>query len=162
MVQLEIAQTTLEKLIQAGRRTEMFQAWAHLVGEMPPVNNAELVRRTEYGDAHFGSLGDAHACFKGVQRRYDDDDNGTDIYVYVIRTGFTVRWRPDMRTMVGFHPAPEGALLTVQAKPRGALHGCQVGVWGAVVKWEFVNADPERTEYPDGFDTRYDTLVWQR
>lgn len=140
----------------------MFQAWAHLVGEMPPVNNAELVRRAEYPDAHFGCLSEAHACFKGVQRRYDDDDNGTDIYVYIIRTGHTVRWQSDMRTTVGFFPAPEGALLTVQAKPSVALQGCQEGIWGAVVKWEFVNADAERTEYPDGFSARYDTLVWQR
>lgn len=162
LIKLAISESTISKLIVAGRRTDIFQAWAHLVGEMPPVNNAELVRRTDHPEAKIISLADAHACFKGVKRRYDQDDDGCDIYVYVIKTPHTVRWRSDMQTVAGVYPSPDGTLLTVQVRSCTALQECRDGIWGVIAKWEFVNADRERTEYPEGFDERYDELVWHR
>lgn len=161
-VDLAISAATVGKLIEARRRTDIFQAWAHLVGEMPPINNADLVRKTDYPEATITCLKDAHACFKGVKRRYDDDDDGKEIYVYVISTEYTVRWQSDMRCVMGIFPAPDTTVLTVQVKPRESLQDCQEGIWGAIVKWEFVNADRERTEFPDGCDDRYDELVWHR
>jgi hypothetical protein len=161
-VSLQIMDSTISKLVQAGRRTEIFQAWVHLVGEMPPINNAELVRKTDCPDAHFGRLAEAHACFRGVNRRYDHDDNGSEVYVYVIRTGHTVRWKSDLRCVAAYYPAPPNVLLTVQAKPIKALQDCEKDVWGGLVKWEFVNADAERHEFPAEFTSRYDELVWQR
>lgn len=162
VIKLAVSQSTIEKLVVARRRTDIFQAWAHLVGEMPPVNNAELVRRTEHGDCKISSLAESHACFKGVHRRYDQDDNGSDVYIYVIDTPYTVRWQSDLRTVAGIYPTPDGALLTVQVRSRAALHDCQEGIWGGITKWEFVNACKERTEYPEGFDNRYGKLVWHR
>lgn len=160
IIELEISKSTISKLVTARRRTDLFQAWAHLAGEMPPVNNAELVRRTDYPDAEFRSLQDAHACFKGVKRQYDHDDYGGDIYVFVINTPFTVRWEPKMHTVVGYHPAPDGTLLTVQVRQRSTLHECSPGLWGAIAKWEFVNADRDQVGYPEGYDKRYDKLAW--
>lgn len=162
LVQLEIAPSTIKKLIEANRRTDLFQAWAHLVGEMPPVNNAELVRITEHANDPIAAIGDAHACYRGVKRRYDEDDDGRDVYVYIISTAYTVRWQRSLKCAVAIHPSTEGTVLTVQAKPRQALQGCQEGIWGAIVKWEFVHAARERTDFPDGFDERYEALVWHR
>ena len=134
----------------------------HIVGEAPPVNNAELVRRTDFPNAKFGCLADAHACFKGVKRRYDDDDNGNDIFVYVVQTDYTVRFKTDMRSVASYFPAPDGALLTVQAKPKAALQDCRFDVWGAIVKWEFVKSDAEQKLFPEDFGNRYDEMVWHR
>jgi hypothetical protein len=161
-VNFKIAQSTISKLFEARRKAEIFQAWVHLVGEMPPVNNAELVRRTEFPDAHFGNVSEAHACFRGVKRRYDHDDNGSEVYVYIIKTGYTVRCKPDMRSFAAYYPSPQNVLLTVQAKPRRALQDCGEDVWGGLVKWEFVNADEANPEFPAEFTSRYDALVWQR
>ena len=162
MIQLQISPSTVQKLIQARRATEMFQAWEHLVGETPPVHNGDLQRKTDFSEAQTSCLLDAHACFKGVNRRYDNDENGGEVYVYIINTAYTVRCRPSMRGSVAYFRSPDSALLTVQAKPRSALHDCQDDIWGGIVKWEFVNADKERTEFPVGFDARYDMLVWPR
>jgi hypothetical protein len=161
-VQLIVSPSTIERFVSARRITDLFQAWAHLVGEMPPVNNAELVRRTEHPNDRIAALCDAHACFKGVKRRYDQDDDGKEIYVYVIATPYTVRWQSSLCTVAGVFPATDATVLTVQVKPRSALQDCDEGIWGAIVKWEFVNADRERPDLPDGFDERYDMLVWQR
>jgi hypothetical protein len=161
-VQLEIAPSTIKKLIEGKRRTDLFQMWAHLVGEMPPVNNAKLVQIAEHSDEPIIALADAHACFKGVKRRYDQDEDGREIYIYVISTPYTVRWQSSMRTTVGIFPSTGGTVLTVQVKPRQALHGCQEGIWGAIVKWEFVHACRERTDLPDGYGERYEASVWHR
>lgn len=161
-VLLSVSQATVEKLVAAHRRTDIFQAWAHLVGEMPPVNNAELVRRAEHPNNDIVSIANAHACFKGVHRRYDQDDDGSDVYIYIIKTPYTVRMQANMRTAAGIYPSPDNTLLTVLARPRAALHDCQVGIWGGISKWEFVNACRERPEFPDGFDERYGELVWHR
>lgn len=161
-VKLMVSPSTVEKFVGTRRFTDIFQAWAHLVGEMPPVNNAELIRRTEHQNDTIVALCDAHACFKGVKRRYDQDDDGKEIYVYVIATPFTVRWQRSMVTAAGVYASPDSTLLTVQVKPRLALQECDESLWGAIVKWEFVDADQERPDFPQRYDTRYDALVWQR
>lgn len=161
-VNLMVSPSSIDKFVQAHRLTDIFQAWAHLVGEMPPVNNAELVRRAEHPNDTILALRDAHACFKGVKRRYDQDDDGKEIYVYVIATPFTVRRQSSMATAAGVFPAPDSTVLTVQVKPRLALHDCDESLWGAIVKWEFVDADKERPDFPNRYGTRYDSLVWQR
>lgn len=161
-VKLLISPSSVEKFADAHRLSELFQAWAHLVGEMPPVNNAELIRRTEHAGETIATVRDAHACFKGVKRRYDQDDDGKEIFVYVISTPFTVRWQRSLATLAGVYAAPDRTVLTVQVKPRTALHDCDESLWGAIVKWEFVDADKERPDFPDRYGTRYDTLVWPR
>ncbi|MEY2928375.1 MAG: hypothetical protein RL367_2852 [Pseudomonadota bacterium] len=67
-----------------------------------------------------------------------------------------------MRTVAAIFPVPDNTVFTVQVKEAMGLQDCQEDVWGLVTKWEFVNADQGRTEFPDGFDERYDALVWQR
>lgn len=161
-VLLAVSKSTVDKLVVARRRTDLFMGWAHLVGEMPPVNNAELVRRADHPTSAIRSIADTHACFKGVNRPYDQDGTGKDIYVFIISSPHTVRWQSDMRTVCGIHPTPDGTLLTVQVRKGTSLQECAPGIWGVIAKWEFVNADRERTEYPEGFDERYGSLLWHR
>jgi hypothetical protein len=161
-IKLEIATSTIEKLVVAKRRTQLFEAWAHLVGDMPPVNNAELVRRTEYNHASFATIRDAFACFQGVRRRYADNDVGSNVYVFVISTAYTVRWQSDMRCVANIVKATAGTVLTVQAKKADSLQGCSESVWGAITKWEFINADREQPGFPDSYGDRYDRLLWQK
>lgn len=47
-IDLAISVSTIAKMSAALRRTQIFEAWGHLVGEMPPINNAELMRRTKH------------------------------------------------------------------------------------------------------------------
>ena len=39
-IDVVISPTTIAEYAKSNRRVPLFQAWAHLVGEMPPVNNA--------------------------------------------------------------------------------------------------------------------------
>ena len=127
---------------------------------MPPINNAELVRRTEHPNDTIADIRSAHACFQGVQRRYDQDDSGSDVYVYVINSAYTVRWQSNMRTCAGIYPTTAGTVLTVQVRSATSLHPCQEGIWGTITKWEFISADRDRPEFPEEYDRRYDGLIW--
>ena len=159
-VELQVSGSTTEKLVQARRATDMFQAWAHLVGETPPVNNADLIRKTQHPNIEIACLRAAHACFKGVNRRYDGDDTGGEIYVYVIKTDYTVRWQSSLTTTVGFFSSPPNTLLTVQVRFNDSLQADDKGISGEIVKWEFVKADESEKNFPTGFGDRYDTLLW--
>lgn len=162
LITLKISDSTIEKLVIARRRSDLFEAWAHLVGEMPPVNNAELVRRTEHPNALIATLREAKLCFKGVKRPYDNDDDGACIYVYVIPTDYTVRWQNEMRTVAGVFPVPAGTVLTVHVRQTATLQVGEEGIWGIITKREFINADREQNAFPDGYGDRYDELLWQK
>lgn len=159
-IMLAVSDDTVQRIIKAGRRTELCAGWAHIVGQMPPVNNAELIRRTDYSDVVIRSLSDADACFAGVQRRYDQENDGRSVYVYSIRSPHTVRWAPTMRSVIDVFPSVQGTVITVQVRSVDSLQCETAGVWGTITKWEVVNADRERPELPEGYAERYDSLLW--
>jgi hypothetical protein len=161
MVELEISDGTLEKIIRAQLRVPLFQCWAHLVGEIPPVNNGFKLLVDNPG-CEPAALRDACACFKGVRRPYGNEDYGDDVFVYVISTRYTVTWRPDMACVAEIVEAPEGTVMTVQVRPASALQPQDSSVWGVITKWEFVGASTEHPDLPDYFDERYNERLWPR
>src|SRR5947209_5073483 len=64
-VRLEISATTIQKIVQAGLKVPIFQAWAHLVGELPPVNNVFKLR-VEHPGARIRTIAEASTIFRGV------------------------------------------------------------------------------------------------
>lgn len=161
-IDLAISVSTIAKMSAALRRTQIFEAWGHLVGEMPPINNAELMRRTKHPEKKIMTLADAHACFRGVNRQYDHDDNGGDVFVYVISTPHTLRWTNAMVCHVDVVEAPTDTLLTVQVRSSESLQPNCDNVWGTITKWEFIGADTENGKFPRNFETRYNELLWSK
>lgn len=160
-VMLEISSKTLTKILDAHLRVALFQAWGHLVGELPPVPNSHKMI-AEHPQRKVVSIKDAHACFRGVRRPYGGADAGQDVYVYVIATPDTICWRSSLACVADIIPAPEGTLMTVQVRPASALQPTQAGVWGTITKWEFVGACPEQPQFPRDHTQRYDELLWAR
>jgi len=158
-VDLEISSSTIQKFAKVGRKTPIFEAWAHLVGEMPPINNA-MYLPSQRPAARLGILKNAHACFKGVRRPYGDQDRGSEIYVYVISTSHTIRWVSAMDCVADLVDAPGGKLLTVQVCHSSSLQPSVESVWATITKWEFVDACAEQPRFPDAHKERYDELLW--
>lgn len=154
-ITLEISASTLAKIVQSHRHTQMFEAWAHLVGEFPPVNNA-FKAQLENAGKELRSLRESAVCFKGVRRPVDSDDSGADVHVYSFSTPFTVRWKPDMACVAAVMPAPEGTVMTVLVRPAASLQPVNPEVWGVITKWEFVGACPEHPDLPRDYTERYD------
>jgi hypothetical protein len=158
-VSLEISPKTLKKLIDAHLRVALFQGWAHVVGELPPVPNWHKMV-AEHPHRRLGSLKDAHACFRGVHRPYGPENDGETVFVYVIATPDTVGWVSSLACVADIIPAPEGTLMTVQVRGASALQPNHGGVWGTITKWEFVRADPEQPLLPNDFANRYGEQLW--
>lgn len=161
-VQLIVSKTTIAEFAKAHRRTPLFEAWVHLVGEMPPVNNAYHYPQTIFPNAVIRSLKDAHACFKGVKRPLNQEDDGEEVCVYVIATPQTVRWKSDMACVAAIVDCPTNAVFTVHVRSAASLQMGVSDVWGAITKWEFVNADAERPTLPENYTERYGELLWER
>jgi hypothetical protein len=68
-----------------GRRTPIFQVWAHLVGQLPPINN---IGRLAHGPLPptACTLKDSVACFQGLQRPHDKEPYGNSVLIYVLNT----------------------------------------------------------------------------
>jgi hypothetical protein len=155
-----ISPTTIEQLAKGYRRTTIFEAWAHLVGEMPPVNNAYHYPRAQKPEAVLRTIRDAHACFRGLHRPCDKEDDGEDTLVYVLETPQTVRWTADMACVVELVDVPDKTVLTIHVREAARLQIPVEGVWGAITKWEFVNADAEQPSLPIDHNTRYGRRLW--
>jgi hypothetical protein len=142
----------------------MLEAWAHLVGELPPIPNAFKMEAELYGQRPV-ALVDAHAIFKGVCRPYGSEDDGDEVLVYVISTEITVGWsEPNdrMACVATYKRAPRNAVLTVQVRPASALQLTVPGVSGTVTKWEFVGECTEHPGFPDDYEQRYNERLWPR
>lgn len=159
-ISLSISKATISKFVAAHRVTPVFEAWRHLVGEMPPINNAYHYLEINHPDAMFGDIAGAHACFKGVKRPYGLEDNGDGVYIYVISTSHTIRWMPDMACVADVKPSPSNTVLTVQVCCDDPLHKVSESVWGIITKWEFVSASAEHPGLPDAYADRYEELLW--
>lgn len=163
-IQLEISKSTWAKYIKAQLRLPILEAWAHLVGETPPVPNS-FKMALDAPNCVPTSLANACACFKGVRRPYGEEDAGDDVHVYVISTPFTVGWsdaKDRMACVAAIKPAPEGVVMTVQVRPSSALQPTNSDVWGTITKWEFVGACAEHPELPSDYNERYNERLWPR
>jgi len=159
-IDLIVSKSTIDKFAAAHRANPVFEAWRHLVDEMPPVNNAHHYLHHKHPQATFGTLASAHACFQGVKRPYEMEDGGENVCVYVISTDFTIGWAPDMACVVDVKAAPPATVLTVQVRPAHSLQPTPVGVWGVITKWEFVGASTEQPSLPRDYNNRYARLLW--
>lgn len=161
-IDLIVSPTTIQEYAKAQRKVPLLQVWSHLVGEMPPLNNAYHYPQSQYPDADIRSIQSAVACFKGVNRPLNKEDDGENVYVYVFTTPQTVIWKPGMACMVAIADSPPNTVFTVHVRSSDALQDAVGDVWGAITKWEFVGADAERPTLPKNYRERYGDTLWDR
>lgn len=156
-----ISGSTLHQLYRSGRRTSIWQAWAHLVGALPPIPNTALIRagvpRGSFGDSR-----DPVACFRGIQRPHRSEADGNSVLAYVFNPSHTLAWHSGLGCVAKVVKAPPGTVLVVYVDPRDSLHGSQEGLIGTVTGWEFIPTDPEVPTLPDKFGERYAEELWRR
>ena len=57
------------------------------------------------------------ACFKGVKRPLDGEDDGNSILTYVLNVPVSVEYNPDLVCVASSFLVPPGTCATVQVKP---------------------------------------------
>ena len=96
------------------RRSPIFQAWCHLAGSLPPINNISKVANSQPSPTTC-TLKDALACFQGVNRPYVDEPTGDSVFVYVLTPRVSIIYEPSMVCVAKAVRVPKHSVLTVQA-----------------------------------------------
>jgi hypothetical protein len=144
------------------RLSPIFQLWAHVVGDAPPINNISRISRLPVKPS-LTTLADSVACFRGVKRPYDDEKDGASILVYVLNPAVTLVRDADMVCLAKAAKVSPDVALTVQVKPikkadlqqgNDPLHD------GVVTRLEFVPGVGRGPVLPKRHEERYVTRLW--
>ncbi|MCE4224909.1 hypothetical protein HCU64_14190 [Methylobacterium sp. C25] len=143
------------------RRTPLFMVWAHLLGQLPPINNAAYAMRN--GDEPtFSTLREASACFRGIKRPHHTEDDGCSVIVYVLKPRATLQYSLEtaMVCPMAVVPVSETVVLTVQVRLAASLQEGVNGLDGIVTRIEPVIGKAPDHALPVGYDTRYAERCW--
>src|SRR4051794_35729205 len=134
-----VAEDYMYTLRSVHRLSPIFQMWAHVVGEPPPINNISRIDRLPVKPS-LTTLDDSVACFRGVKRPYTDEEEGSSILIYVLNPTVTLVRDTNMVCLAKAAKLGDVA-LTVQVRPlkeadlqpdRNPLHQ------GVITRLEFV------------------------
>jgi hypothetical protein len=175
-VGLEISPTYIRTLFVGKRLTQIFWIWAHVVGELPPINN---VSRLNFGPVTptLTTLRQSVACFRGVRRPYDDEEGGESVLVYVLNPMVSLDHEVSLVCLAKAVRVPSETCLTVQVKPTSALQVPKTAlnsdvtrrssgnadaetIHGVVTGLEFISGNGETPILPKRHAERYDLRLW--
>jgi hypothetical protein len=139
------------------RRSPIFWMWCHVVGELPPINNVERLRRASPTPS-LTTLHQAVACFRGLERPHDKEQDGASVVVYVLRPPISIEYEGDMVCMAKAKIVPADTVLTVQMCLTRDLQSDSKGIQGIITRVEFVTSDG--VGLPLGWQERYKTSLW--
>ncbi|TIV31405.1 MAG: hypothetical protein E5V90_07370 [Mesorhizobium sp.] len=156
---IAISPLMVEGTLAQNRRTPIYQAWTHVLGKLPPINNIGKVASAKPPPT-VTTLHDAVACFGGLQRPHDDEKDGASVLVYVLAPTISVEYSPSMVCLARTVKVPSNTVLTVQVRPYFPLQGVPEGINGLVTRIEPVFAEPGDSRLPARFETRYGQRFW--
>lgn len=173
-VTYEVSELFTYTLAAASRLSPIFQMWAHVVGELPPINNVSRLARGEVIPT-LTTLADSVACFRGVKRPYDDEEDGNSVLVYVLNPAVTLDRDISLVCLAKAVKVPLDTCLTVQVKPKKPLlsaesslnnavtqaAGTEDKIHGVVTRLEFVSGNGESPILPKRHEGRYHLKLWQ-
>lgn len=169
-INLELSKEFIVGNLRKNIRTPIYQAWAHLAAQLPPSIPNISVLQARGQLPHFTTLEQAHACFRGVERPHDCEENGDSLFVYVVKVPLTVRFdnRPPLALPIVQRLAEDLVLTAIVAQTPlvaaesvgGDLQDGTERVWGRVLKIEVIEAASDGEWLPIGHKDRYDARIW--
>jgi hypothetical protein len=110
----------VERNASISRNTPILQIWAHIVGQLPPINNiSRLAGATP--TPTLSTLANSVGCFQGLKRPHDDEHDGDSVLIYVLNPLVTIAYHADMVCLAKAVTVPKNTVLTVQARPKHPL-----------------------------------------
>lgn len=161
MIKVRVSDATLYRLYTANRKTALWQAWAHLTGQLPPIPNTAAIRpMVPHGS--FDPLEGARACFRGIRRPHREEQDGDSVVVYIINPTHTLSWDVSMVCRAKVTRAPSGTVMAVYMRMQDSLHPPMDGISGIITGWEFIPCDTSVVTLPEDFEQRYSLELWRR
>jgi len=141
------------------RRTPLFQVWAHLHGEPPPIKNVSIIENDKVQPT-YQTLSDATACFIGINRPINDQENGSKVITYVLKPEYTVEYEPRMGAPIRAKKLNADYVLTVQIVLNSSLQLEGKRLSGRVTRLEIVECDTANDRLPKNHANRYGDMLW--
>jgi hypothetical protein len=166
-VTYRLALNDINSALAQGRKQPIFEVWSNVIGQLPPVPNISKLA-IESGDRKLIGIKNAHACFRGLMRPIGEDARGFDHFAFVCKPRWLVAYEPSMSCVAKFQQVPDDVLFAIYAKmdypldvPNLRSSG-RTPTSGVITHWQFVEADPLRSDFPVSFDRRYRKLQWAK
>lgn len=141
------------------RHTPLFMFWAHIVGQLPPINAVGYLAESDPTPSLL-TLDDAVACFQGIERPHLKEDNGDNVVVYVLKPQVTIEYAASMACLARSVKPSVPYALTVQMVLAEALHITPKGIHGIITRIEAVACDGNDPNLPVEYGTRYRRRCW--
>jgi len=160
LVSLQISRHFVTNNAHIHRRTPIFQLWGHVAGEVPPIPNSSVLSRPPLVFVP-ETVEKSVACFRGVNRPYDEEVNGDDVLVYVLNPSISLAYEPSLVCLAKPVSVPPTTCATVQVKSlREPLQIGDIEVRGTVTRIEFVRGDGGTPCLPVNHQHRYSQRLW--
>ena len=155
LVRYSISEEFFEKNAYIKRKTPIFQIWVHVVGKLPPINNIDSINPIPT----LLTLNDSVACFKGINRPCDGENNGDSILIYVLNPMVSILYEANM-VCVAKAIRLGNVVATVQVRLQDSLQDSGETVSGRVTRIEFVAGNGDSPNLPQNADERYNERLW--
>lgn len=170
-----VSETYIRTLLTGKRLTQIYWAWTHVAGELPPINNVSRLNRGPVVPS-LTTLAQSVACFRGVKRPYVDDEDGDSVIVYVLNPTVSIAHDVNMVCLARAVQLASNTCLTVQVRPSAALQpqavalnsivtrsidsGDDKAVHGVITRLEFIPGNGEKPVLPRQHRERYLERLW--
>jgi hypothetical protein len=130
-----------------------------VIGVPPKFPN---VQRQKHGPVQAGliSARDAHACFAGVKRPINNDNNGDAMLAYATAPKYYFEYEPDLVTVAKKKPMPEGLLFLTYVKLAKPYVRGEPIPEGVITHWGLVEADTNNNLLPREHEKRFLERLW--
>lgn len=159
IVKYRISNEFFDKNGYINRRTPIFQIWTHVIGEFPPINNISYLKNN-LPFPTVSTLLDSVACFRGVNRPCDVENNGDSILTYILNPSVSIAYEPSMACLARAVRLGTNVAATVQVRVTDALQVDDETVSGTVTRIEFVHGDAGTPLLPENYQERYSEHLW--
>lgn len=156
-----VSQEFIDMHFQSNRLTPLFQASAHLYKRLPEINLISIVK-TASPTPTLTNLDDAYACYEGIKRPHDDEDNGDSVLVYVLRPAVTIERQVSMACLARAIVPIQKSVLTALVRTKLPIQSVNHAIDGCVTRLEWVSAETEGDNemLPRNAKMRYRVKHW--
>ena len=158
LCRLKISHADTRKAARAGRRQPAFDLWSMVLGYDPPVPGVGA--RNDLIPGELTSIAEAHACFRGIERPLAEDNDGSDVVVYILRPRFFYEYDPNMVSVALKVPVPRGIIFATYVRLIDSDKIARTSPAGTITHWGFVESDRADPRLPINYETRYRTRLW--
>jgi hypothetical protein len=129
-----------------------------VLGYDPPVPGVGA--RNDLIPGELTSIAEAHACFRGIERPLAEDNDGSDVVVYILRPRFFYEYDPNMVSVALKVPVPRGIIFATYVRLIDSDKIARTSPAGTITHWGFVESDRADPRLPINYETRYRTRLW--